>query len=103
MQGVDTNYDTDLFKPLINKIEEISGVKYEGQMAFKVIADHVRTVTFAVADGATMSNEGRGYVLRRVLRRATKYAKKLGINKPFMASLVDVVIQIMDPFYPYLH
>ena len=103
MQGVETNYDTDLFKPLINKIEEISGVKYDGQMAFKVIADHVRTVTFAVADGATMSNEGRGYVLRRVLRRATKYAKKLGINKPFMAELVDVVIQIMDPFYPYLH
>ena len=103
MQGTDTNYETDLFLPLINKIEEISGIKYEGQMAFKVIADHVRTVTFAVADGATMSNEGRGYVLRRVLRRATKYAKKLGINKPFMASLVDEVIKIMDPFYPYLH
>ena len=103
MQGVDTNYDTDLFMPIIKKTEEISGVKYEGQMAFKVIADHVRTVTFAVADGATLSNEGRGYVLRRVLRRASKYAKALGINKPFMAELVDVVIQIMDPFYPYLH
>ncbi len=103
MQGTDTNYETDLFLPLINKVEEISGVKYTGQMAFKVIADHVRTVTFAVADGATMSNEGRGYVLRRVLRRAVKYAKSLGINKPFMASLVDVVIDIMDPFYPYLH
>ena len=102
MQGTDTNYETDLFMPLINKVEEISGVKYEGQMAFKVIADHVRTVTFAVADGATMSNEGRGYVLRRVLRRAVKYAKSLGINKPFMASLVDVVIDIMKPFYPYL-
>ncbi len=103
MQGVDTNYDTDLFMPIIKKTEEISGVKYEGQMAFKVIADHVRTVTFAVADGATLSNEGRGYVLRRVLRRASKYAKALGINKPFMSELVDVVIQIMDPFYPYLH
>ena len=103
MQGTDTNYETDLFLPLIKKVEEISNVKYEGQMAFKVIADHVRTVTFAVADGATMSNEGRGYVLRRVLRRAVKYAKSLGINKPFMASLVDVVIDIMDPFYPYLH
>ena len=102
MQGTDTNYETDLFMPLINKVEEISGVKYNGQMAFKVIADHVRTVTFAVADGATMSNEGRGYVLRRVLRRAVKYAKSLGINKPFMASLVDVVIDIMKPFYPYL-
>ena len=103
MQGVDTNYDTDLFLPIIKKTEEISGVKYTGQMAFKVIADHVRTVTFAVADGATLSNEGRGYVLRRVLRRASKYAKGLGINKPFMSELVDVVIQIMDPFYPYLH
>lgn len=103
MQEVDTNYDTDLFMPIIQKTEEISGVKYTGQMAFKVIADHVRTVTFAVADGATLSNEGRGYVLRRVLRRASKYAKSLGINKPFMAELVDVVIQIMDPFYPYLH
>ncbi|MCR5232097.1 MAG: alanine--tRNA ligase [Acholeplasmatales bacterium] len=103
MQGVDTNYDTDLFMPIIKKTEEISGVKYNGQMAFKVIADHVRTVTFAVADGATLSNEGRGYVLRRVLRRASKYAKSLGIDKPFMAELVDVVIQIMEPFYPYLH
>ncbi len=103
MQGVNTNYDTDLFMPLINKISEICGVKYEGQMAFKVIADHVRTVTFAIADGATMSNEGRGYVLRRVLRRATKYAKRLGINRPFMSELVDVVIEIMEPFYPYLN
>ena len=103
MQGVDTNYDTDLFMPIIKKTEEISGVKYNGQMAFKVIADHVRTVTFAVADGATLSNEGRGYVLRRVLRRASKHAKSIGINRPFMAELVDVVIDIMDPFYPYLH
>jgi alanyl-tRNA synthetase len=103
MQGENTNYDTDLFQPIIKKTEEISGVKYEGQMAFKVIADHVRTVTFAVADGATLSNEGRGYVLRRVLRRASKYAKSIGIIKPFMSELVDVVIQIMDPFYPYLH
>ena len=103
VQGTDTNYETDLFYPIINKTEEISGVKYNGQMAFKVIADHVRTVVFALADGAMFSNEGRGYVLRRVLRRASKYAKKLGINKPFMTELVDVVIEIMDPFYPYLH
>ncbi len=102
MQEVETNYDTDLFRPIIAKTEEISGVKYDGQMAFKVIADHVRTVTFAVADGATLSNEGRGYVLRRVLRRASKYAKSLGIEKPFMADLVDVVISIMESYYPYL-
>ncbi len=102
MQEVDTNYDTDLFRPIIAKTEEISGVKYTGQMAFKVIADHVRTVSFAIADGATLSNEGRGYVLRRVLRRAMKYAKQIGLNKPFMADLVDVVIEIMGDFYPQL-
>ena len=102
IQEVETNYDTDLFRPIISKTEEISGVKYEGQMAFKVIADHVRTVTFAVADGATLSNEGRGYVLRRVLRRASKYGKSIGIEKPFMSALVDVVISIMEPYYPYL-
>ena len=102
IQGTETNYETDLFYPIIQKTEEISKIKYNGQMAFKVIADHVRTVVFALADGAMFSNEGRGYVLRRVLRRASKYAKKLGINKPFMLDLVDVVIEIMDPFYPYL-
>ncbi len=103
MQGATTNYDTDLFYPIIQKTEEISKMKYKNQRAFRVIADHVRTLTFAIADGAVMSNEGRGYVLRRVLRRASKYAKSIGIEKPFMASLVDVVIEIMDPFYPYLH
>lgn len=103
MQEVPTNYDTDLFMPIIKAIEKISGVSYEGRMAFKVIADHIRTVTFAISDGAVLSNEGRGYVLRRVLRRATKYGKKLGIDKPFMYNLVDVVIEIMDGFYPYLH
>ena len=103
LQGVDSNYDTDLFTPIIDKISEISGVKYEGQMAFKVIADHVRTVTFALSDGAVFANEGRGYVLRRVLRRACKYAKKLGINRPFMATLVDVVLEVMGKFYPYLY
>ena len=102
MQEVDTNYDTDLFRPIIKKTEEIANVKYNGQMAFKVIADHVRTVSFAIADGATLSNEGRGYVLRRVLRRAMKYAKQIGLNRPFMAELVDVVIEIMGDFYPQL-
>lgn len=102
MQGADTNYETDLFLPIIHKTEEICGKKYKDERAFRVIADHVRTITFAVADGATLSNEGRGYVLRRLLRRASKYAKTLGIDKPFMAELVDVVISIMDPYYPYL-
>ena len=102
MQEATTNYDTDLFHPIIAKTEEICGSKYKDQRAFRVIADHVRTLTFAIADGAVMSNEGRGYVLRRLLRRASKYAKSLGIEKPFMAELVDIVIEIMDPFYPYL-
>ncbi len=102
MQEADTNYETDLFLPIIHKTETICGKTYTNECAFRVIADHVRTITFAVADGATLSNEGRGYVLRRLLRRASKYAKTLGIEKPFMAELVDVVISIMDPYYPYL-
>ena len=101
-QDAETNYETDLFMPLINKLEEMTGVKYEGQMAFKVIADHIRSVTFAISDGATLSNEGRGYVLRRVLRRAVRYGKMLGMKKAFMYQLVDVVSEIMNPFYPYL-
>ncbi len=101
-QDAETNYETDLFMPLINKLEEMTGVKYEGQMAFKVIADHIRSVTFAISDGATLSNEGRGYVLRRVLRRAVRYGKMLGMKKAFMYELVDVVSEIMNPFYPYL-
>lgn len=100
IQGVPTNYDTDLFMPIMNKISEISGVPYKGQMAFKVIADHIRTVTFAVADGALLSNEGRGYVLRRLLRRAVKYGRKLGIDRPFMDELVSVVADVMIDYYP---
>ncbi len=102
MQEVETNYDTDLFMPIINEVEKITGVKYNGQMAFKVIADHVRSVTFAVSDGAMLSNEGRGYVLRRILRRAVRYGKKLGMNEPFMYKLVYVVANYMSNFYPYL-
>ncbi|MFA5005987.1 MAG: alanine--tRNA ligase [Candidatus Izemoplasmatales bacterium] len=102
IQGVPTNFETDLFMPIMKKIEEIAGVPYEGQMAFKVIADHIRTVTFAVADGAVLANEGRGYVLRRLLRRAVKYGKKIGIQRPFMDELVDVVADIMKDYYPSL-
>ena len=104
LQGVETNFDTDLFMPIIKKTEEISGVKYteETGVAFKVIADHVRTVTFAVADGALLSNEGRGYVLRRLLRRAVRYGKNLGIDRAFMYELVPVVADIMKDYYPYV-
>ncbi|EOP50041.1 alanine--tRNA ligase [Bacillus pseudomycoides] len=105
VQDVPTNFDTDLFMPMIGATESISGEKYRGgdvekDMAFKVIADHIRTVTFAVGDGALPSNEGRGYVLRRLLRRAVRYAKKLNINRPFMFELVPVVGEVMKDFYP---
>ncbi|WP_298830338.1 alanine--tRNA ligase [uncultured Planococcus sp.] len=104
VQDVPTNFDTDLFIPIIRKTEEISGKKYgedaDMDMAFKVIADHIRTVAFAIGDGALPSNEGRGYVLRRLLRRAVRYAKKLGVEKPFLFELVPVVGDIMKNFYP---
>ena len=104
VQNVPTNFDTDLFMPIIRATEEISGSKYgvekETDVAFKVIADHIRTVAFAIGDGALPSNEGRGYVLRRLLRSAVRYAKQIGINRPFMYELVPVVGEIMDDFYP---
>jgi alanyl-tRNA synthetase len=102
IQGAVTNFETDLFMPIINKIAKISNVPYQGQKAFKVIADHIRTVTMAISDGAMLSNEGRGYVLRRLLRRAVKYGKQLKIEKPFLVSLVDEVIKVLKPFYPYI-
>lgn len=104
MQDVPTNFDTDLFMPIIHKTEEISGKRYREDtkldVAFKVIADHIRTVAFAIGDGALPSNEGRGYVLRRLLRRAVRYAKMLGIERPFMYELVDTVGSVMVDFYP---
>ena len=104
VQNVPTNFDTDLFTPLIKKIEEVSGKAYgeddARDAAFKVISDHIRTVSFAIADGALPSNEGRGYVLRRLLRRAVRFSKELGINEAFMFSLVDTVAEIMEDFYP---
>ncbi|TWI56300.1 alanine--tRNA ligase [Halalkalibacter nanhaiisediminis] len=104
IQDVPTNFETDLFMPIIQATEQLSSVAYgkdaDKDISFKVIADHVRTVTFAVADGALPSNEGRGYVLRRLLRRAVRYAKLIDINRPFMYELVPVVGEIMVDFYP---
>lgn len=104
IQNVPTNFDTDLFMPIIRAVETISGESYgetkEKDTAFKVIADHIRTVAFAVSDGALPSNEGRGYVLRRLLRRAVRYAKTIHIHRPFMFDLVPVVAEIMKGFYP---
>ena len=104
LQDVPTNFDTDLFIPIIREIEKLSGAKYgvskEQDVAFKVIADHIRTVVFAIADGALPSNEGRGYILRRLLRRAVRFAKILGLNSSFMYKLVDIVAEIMIDYYP---
>ncbi|TFB24893.1 alanine--tRNA ligase [Filobacillus milosensis] len=103
IQDTPTNFETDLFMPIIKQTEEVSGEKYgsskEKDTAFKVVADHVRTVAFAIGDGALPSNEGRGYVLRRLLRRAVRFAKELNINEPFMYRLVDQVAEIMNDFY----
>lgn len=102
IQNTETNFETDLFYPIILKIAQLSNVKYEGQMAFKVIADHIKALTFAISDGAMLSNEGRGYVLRRLLRRAVKYGRQLNLYEPFLHKLVDTVVEMMVSFYDNL-
>ena len=104
LQEADTNFETDLFMPIISATEKIAKYPYQDnyKMAYRVIADHIRTCTFALSDGASFSNEGRGYVLRRILRRAVRYGIKLGINGPFMYHLVKVCADNMKDFYPYL-
>src|SRR5699024_4415768 len=104
LQDAETNFDTDLFLPIIKKTEAFSTSKYgekeETDTAYKIIADHIRTVAFAIGDHALPSNEGRGYILRRLIRRAVRYAKNLGIEKPFMYKLVPTVGEIMKAYYP---
>jgi alanine--tRNA ligase len=103
IQGGKTNFDTDLFLPIIREIEKLSGKTYSPDsenMSFKVIADHIRSLSFAIGDGALPGNEGRGYVLRRLLRRAVMHGKKLGIQGKFLASLVPTVGKIMQSYYP---
>ena len=103
IQGGETNFDTDLFMPIIKATEALANVKYEeNKMAYRVIADHIRTVTFALSDGAVFDNAGRGYVLRRILRRAVRYGQQIGINHAFMYDLVQVVSDNMKDFYDYL-
>ncbi len=101
-QDADSNFDTDLFLPIINQIEEMSGVFYDGSMPFKVMSDHIRALTFALSDGATFENYGRGYILRRLLRRSVRMGRKLGLKGLFMYKLVDSVVGIMQDVYPYL-
>ncbi len=104
LQDVDSNFDTDLFQPIIQKTAKLAGVTYkdnlEQDIALKVIADHIRTVTFAVGDGVLPSNEGRGYIIRRLLRRAVRYGKTLGLDRPFLFGLTETVGEVMGVYYP---
>ena len=102
LQETESNFETDLFMPIIKEVEKLADKPYQKPYltAYRVIADHIRAVTFALSDGEIFSNEGRGYVLRRLLRRAMRFAKQIGINKPFMYSLVDKVVLIYKDFYP---
>ena len=112
LQNKESNYDSDVFTPLINRIVELSGTRYGGRMAgidnsqrgidtaMRVIADHIRTLTFAIADSAIPSNDGRGYVLRRLLRRAARFGRNLGMREPFLYQLVPTLIDTMGSVFP---
>ncbi|MFN2363127.1 MAG: alanine--tRNA ligase, partial [Halarsenatibacteraceae bacterium] len=106
LQNTKSNYEIDTIYPLIKKVEEKSGYEYQGdwqdKMPHRVIADHVRGVSIAIFDGALPSNEGRGYVLRRLVRRAVRYGQKLGLEGPFLYEFVDKVNQLMAGGYPEL-
>ena len=104
LQNKRSNYETDVFLPIVNKITEITGKKYEGENVSSVnaIADHIRALTFAISDGAIPSNEGRGYVLRRILRRASRLARKLDYHKPVLFQLVDTVTEHFGEAFPEL-
>lgn len=106
MQGVETNFDTDLFRPIIDHVAELAGIKYKenakNDLALKVVSDHVRAVSFMLSDGIRPNNEGRGYVLRRILRRAVRFAKLLGIEKPFLESAFRIIQRDYAQAYPEL-
>ncbi|MBN1391221.1 MAG: alanine--tRNA ligase [Sedimentisphaerales bacterium] len=109
LQNKSSNYDTDLFSPLIDKISKLCGQKYAGTLdkqtdiAFRVIADHLRCLVFAITDGCMPSNDGRGYVLRRILRRASRFGRVLNLHDPFIFSLAPAVVDLMGDFYGELH
>lgn len=105
LQNVDSNYDIDIFTPLLKEITKLTGEPYDRGSAgfpFRVIADHSRSATFLISDGVLPSNEGRGYVLRRILRRAIRYGKGIGLNKPFLNTLVPIVVETMGDAYKEL-
>lgn len=103
LQNKKSNYETDVFTPIIEAVVELSKVKYdkeEDRIPMRVIADHIRALTFAIADGAVPGNDGRGYVLRRILRRAARYGRKLNLKEPFLYKLVDVLVETMGDVFP---
>jgi len=106
VQDVPTNYDTDLIRPIMQKVEELAekqlGQSWEADVAMKVIADHSRAASFLINDGILPSNEGRGYVLRRIMRRAIRYGRNIGLTDPFLHKTAEVVFDIMKPEYPDL-
>ena len=104
MQGKSSNYETDLFRPIIAAQEKMLGVSYEENLvAHRAIADHIRMLTFSMADGVLPSNEGRGYVARRILRRAVRFGRNMGMEKPFLTGLVDSVVELMGEAYPEVY
>jgi len=106
LQRKSSNYDTDLFMPIINRTSEMTGHKYTSKLgnktnnAFRVVADHIRALVFAITDGASPSNEGRGYVIRRILRRAARFGRELGMHEPFLYKLVPVVVVSLGEAFP---
>ncbi len=102
MQGVHNNYETDVFKNIIQAIQQLADNQQCDQIASRVIADHIRACSFLILDGVTPANEGRGYVLRRIIRRAVRYGNKIGFNKPFFHQLLEPLIQMMGQAYPEL-
>ncbi|KAB2853150.1 MAG: alanine--tRNA ligase [Ignavibacterium sp.] len=103
LQNKKSNYDTDVFTSIIEKVSKLSKIKYdkeENKIPMRVIADHIRALTFAIADGAVPGNDGRGYVLRRILRRAARYGRKINLNEPFLYKLVNIITDTMGDVFP---
>src|SRR5258705_9257653 len=104
LQQKTSNYDTDVFQPLLHRIGELAGVSYgaseETDIPMRVVADHARATTFLIADGVLPSNEWRGYVLRRIMRRAMRHGRRLGLTEPFLYRTVDWVVALMAEAYP---
>ncbi len=103
LQNKKSNYDTDVFTPILDAVVKLSKVKYdkeEDRIPMRVIADHIRALTFAIADGAVPGNDGRGYVLRRILRRAARYGRKINLNEPFLYKFVDILVKTMGDVFP---